>query len=239
MKLLLLSNSTNKGEDYLQYPQNEIIEFLGDAKKNILFIPYAAVTVGYDEYEILVADRFRQMGNFNVTSIHKYENKGKALEKADAIVVGGGNTFMLLHMLYKNKLIEKIKKLVKKGKPYIGWSAGANIVCPSIRTTNDMPVVWPQSAKALNLIPFQINPHYFESASPDFAGETRDMRLREFITVNSGIYVVGLREGSLLRVENGYIKLVGMKKARIYINDNETLEVSPGDDLKYLLNNSC
>ncbi|MDD4416841.1 MAG: dipeptidase PepE, partial [Proteiniphilum sp.] len=142
MKLLLISNSTNPGEGYLEYSKNHIKDFLGKKAINAVFIPYAAVTFSFEEYEEKVNTRFAEIGH-HVTSIHRFLNQVEAIENADAIVVGGGNTWQLVRMLQDNKLTKAIRKKVKKGTPYIGWSAGSNIACPTLMTTNDMPIVEP------------------------------------------------------------------------------------------------
>ncbi len=150
MRLLLISNSTNAGEEYLDYPKDEISKFLGDKPVKALFLPYAAVTFSFDDYETKVANRFREVGH-DIISIHKFSDPIKAVEEAEAIVVGGGNTWQLNKMIQDNGLIEPIRKKIATGTPYIGWSAGSNMACPSIRTTNDMPIVEPVSFQALNL----------------------------------------------------------------------------------------
>jgi len=165
MKLLLISNSTNPGEQYLDYPKQNIREFLGEKHIKALFIPYAAVTFSYDDYEQKVRDRFREAGH-DIISIHHYTDPVVAVRKASAIVVGGGNTWMLLKLLHDHRLIEPVREKVLAGTPYIGWSAGSNVACPTIMTTNDMPVAEPSSFKAFNLIPFQINPHYLMQILP-------------------------------------------------------------------------
>ena len=183
MRLLLISNSTNAGEAYLDYPKNNIREFLGTKKIQALFIPYAAVTFSYDEYEEKVRTRFGEVGH-DVVSIHHFSDPVKAVMEASAIVVGGGNTWMLLKCLRDNKLIAPVRKKVLAGTPYIGWSAGSNVTCPTIMTTNDMPVTAPSSFRAFGLIPFQINPHYLDANPAGHAGETREQRILEFIEVN-------------------------------------------------------
>ena len=234
MRLLLISNSTNPGEPYLDYPKHRIKEFLGDRHVKALFIPYAAVTFSYDDYELKVRDRFREVGH-DVISIHHYTDPVKAVQKASAIVVGGGNTWMLLKLLRDNNLIEPVRKKVLSGTPYIGWSAGSNVACPTIRTTNDMPVVQPSSFRAFNLIPFQINPHYLDANPAGHAGETREQRIEEFIEVNKGLWVAGLREGTMFIIEGADIRLSGPRKARIFRKDHEPLELGEGDDFSFLL----
>lgn len=234
MRLLLISNSTNPGESYLGYLKNYIREFLGKKSVNSLFLPYAAVTFSYDVYEEKVAERFREVGH-NIESIHNFSDPVKAIREASAIVVGGGNTWKLLKTMQENNLIEAVREKVLGGTPYIGWSAGANVACPTIRTTNDMPVVEPESFKAFNLIPFQINPHYLDANPAGHAGETREQRIEEFIEVNPDLVVVGLREGTLLIIEKDNIKLAGQRKARIFRKGVEPEELGSDDDLSFLL----
>jgi len=152
-----------------------------------------------------------------------------------AIVVGGGNTFQLLTMIQEKKLIEPIRDKVLRETPYIGWSAGSNLACPSIRTTNDMPVVQPESFDAFNLVPFQINPHYLDANPEGHAGETREMRIEEFIEVNREMYVVGLREGTMFLIENDNIDLLGPRDARIFKYNKTPVEINPGGDFQFLL----
>ena len=234
MRLLLISNSTNPGESYLDYPKNHIREFLGDKPMNALFIPYAAVTFSYDEYEEKVNNRFAEIGH-HVTSIHRYINPIEAIENADAIVVGGGNTWQLVKMLQEKGLMKIIRKKVKKGTPYIGWSAGSNIACPTLRTTNDMPIVEPLKFKTLKLVPFQINPHYLDDHPANHGGETREVRISEFIEVNRDLYVVGLRESTMLLIEDDEMELIGPRKARIFKYGQEPIELSNEDDFNFLL----
>ncbi len=234
MKLLLISNSTNPSEGYLDYPKKHIQEFLGEKANNAIFIPYAAVTFSYDEYEAKVNDRFAEIGH-HVTGIHRFINPLEAIEHADAIVVGGGNTWQLVKMLQEKGLMKAIRKKVKKGTPYIGWSAGSNIACPTLRTTNDMPIVEPLKFKTLNLVPFQINPHYLDDHPANHGGETREVRIREFIEVNRAIYVVGLRESTMLLVKDDEMELIGPRNARIFKYGQEPLELSSEDDLNFLL----
>lgn len=234
MRLLLISNSTNPGEGYLEYPKDRIKEFLGDKANNAIFIPYAAVTFSFDEYEEKVNARFAEIGH-HVTGIHRFINPVEAIENADAIVVGGGNTWQLVKMLQEKGLMKVIRKKVKKGTPYIGWSAGSNIACPTLRTTNDMPIVEPLKFKTLKLVPFQINPHYLDDHPANHGGETREVRIKEFIEVNRDIYVVGLRESTMLLVEDEEMELIGPRKARIFKYGQEPMELSNEDDFSFLL----
>lgn len=234
MRLLLISNSTNPGEPYLGYPGEQIKAFLGVNQVKALFIPYAAITFSYDEYEEKVAVRFGELGH-EIISIHHFTDPVEAVNNASVIVVGGGNTWKLLKMLREFNLIEIVRKKVIGGVPYIGWSAGANVACPAIKTTNDMPVVEPDSFSAFNLIPFQINPHYTDFNPPGHAGETREQRIMEFIEANPGIYVAGLREGSMLLLDNDKLALSGPKNVRVFKNGSLPAEFGESDDLSFLL----
>ena len=234
MRLLLISNSTNPGEKYLDYPKNNIKEFLGSSPVTTLFIPYAAVTFSYDEYEKKVSERFREIGH-DIISIHRFNDPVESIRNAKAIVVGGGNTWKLLKLIRNNKLIEIVREKVLAGTPYIGWSAGSNVACPTIRTTNDMPITEPDSFSSFNLVPFQINPHYLDANPAGHAGETREQRIEEFIEINPGVYVVGLRESTMLLVENIKVSLSGPRNARLFLKGTTPVELSPKDDLSFLL----
>lgn len=229
----MISNSTNAGEEFLEYPKENICDFLGTSRVKALFIPYAGVTISFDDYEKKVKERFNEIGH-DIFSIHHSDDPVKAVKEAEAIVVGGGNTFRLTELLQKNGLVESIRKMVLNGTPYIGWSAGANVACPTICTTNDMPVVQPPGFDVFNLVSFQINPHYLDANSGGHAGETREMRISEFIEINRNVYVVGLREGSMLLLENGTIKLLGSRTMRIFRYGKSPVEIGPDDDTGFL-----
>ncbi|MFC2123947.1 dipeptidase PepE [Bacteroidota bacterium] len=215
MRLLLLSNSTNFGEEYLEYPRKEIQYFLGEGVKEVIFIPYAGVTISYDEYTDRVGKVFEELG-YSLIGIHTCNDPLKAITNAESIAIGGGNTFELLNQLYQEELIEPIKVKVHSGIPFMGWSAGSNMACPSIMTTNDMPIAQPPSFTALDLIPFQINPHYTEGTIPNHGGESRNMRIEEFLEVNRDMTVVGLTEGMIIKVENKQYTLIGEKNAKVF-----------------------
>jgi dipeptidase E len=234
MRLLLISNSTNPGEPYLGYPKNNIRDFLGNKPIKALFIPYAAVTFSYDMYELKVSERFREIGH-DIVSIHHFSDPVKAVKEANAIVVGGGNTWMLLKIIRENGLIGPVREKVLGGTPYIGWSAGSNLACPTIRTTNDMAVTQPDSFEAFNLIPFQINPHYLDANPAGHAGETREQRIEEFIEVNPGMFVAGLREGTMLIREGNRLSLAGPRNIRIFRKGSAPIELSQTEDLSFLL----
>lgn len=234
MKLLLISNSTNAGEEYLNHPKEQIRQFLGSEKKTCLFIPYAAVTFSFDEYEKKVQERFQELGH-DIQSVHRFLDPVQAIEEAEAIVVGGGNTWQLTKMIQDKGMAEAVINKIRQGTPYIGWSAGSNLACPSIKTTNDMPIVEPDSFSVFKLVPFQINPHYLDANPDGHAGETREMRIEEFLEVNKEIYVVGLREGTMLLLENENLRLIGPRKARIFKFGKDPVELDSSADLNFLL----
>ncbi|HKK63452.1 MAG TPA: dipeptidase PepE [Bacteroidales bacterium] len=230
MRLLLISNSTNPGEPYLDYPKHEIKDFLGKQKTSALFFPYAGVAFSYDEYAEKVKNRFNEIGH-DIVSIHQTENPIEAVKNASAIVVGGGNTFHLLKMIRDLGLIEPVREKVLAGTPYIGWSAGSNMACPSIKTTNDMPIIEPDSFEAFHLVNFQINPHYLDKNPDGHAGETREDRINEFLEVNKQTNVFGLREGCIFRIENQQMKLIGPKPARLFAYGSQPKEINSDEEL--------
>ena len=233
MNLLLISNSTNAGEAYLKYPIQEIAKTL-EGIDEVVFVPYAAVTFSYDEYEAKVQDRFNEIG-VKVRSIHHAINKRNFIRHAKAIVIGGGNTFALLKKMQEEELLDMIFHRVKAGVPYIGWSAGSNVTCPTICTTNDMPIVQPESFRAIGLVSFQINPHYLDANPEGHAGETREQRIKEYLEANRSRYVVGLREGCMLRINDEGIELIGSRSMRIFKKGIETYEVQPGENIDFLI----
>ena len=236
MNLLLISNSTNAGEAYLKYPINEIAKSL-EGIDEVVFVPYAAVTFSYDEYEAKVQDRLNEIG-VKVRSIHHAINKRNFIRHAKAIMIGGGNTFALLKKMQEEDLLDMIFHRVKAGVPYIGWSAGSNVTCPTICTTNDMPIVQPESVRAIGLVSFQINPHYLDANPEGHAGETREQRIKEYLEANRSRYVVGLREGCMLRINDEGIQLIGSRPMRIFKKGQETYEVQPGDNIDFLIRRS-
>ncbi len=233
MNLLLISNSTNAGEPYLQYPLPEIAKTFQGVKE-VVFIPYAAVTFSYAEYERRVQERFATLG-IRVRSIHRSPNPRMMIRHAEAICIGGGNTFALTKKMQEQKLLGPILRRLQAGIPYVGWSAGSNVCCPTICTTNDMPIVEPESFSAIGAVKFQINPHYLDANPEGHAGETREQRILEYIQANPRRYVVGLREGCMLRYQEGKLELIGKKTMRIFKKGEAIREVAPGDDLQFLL----
>jgi dipeptidase E len=233
MNLLLISNSTNAGEAYLQYPIGQIASFLKGVKE-VVFVPYAAVTFSYAAYEAKVQQRFDEIG-IKVRSIHRSKNPRRDIQQAEAICVGGGNTFALTKKMQEQGLMSAILRKIKAGTPYVGWSAGSNVTCPTICTTNDMPILQPESFKAIGAVKFQINPHYLDANPEGHAGETREQRILEYIEANPRRYVVGLREGCMLHLHDGKLELIGKRPMRIFKKGIEIYEVNAGDDLSFLL----
>ncbi|MDE5579199.1 MAG: dipeptidase PepE [Alistipes sp.] len=233
MKLLLISNSTNAGEEYLRYPLPEIGRFL-EGVREAAFVPYAAVTFSYAEYERRVAARFAEIG-IRIRSVHRAADPAKMIRRAEAICVGGGNTFALAKKMQEQGLMQAIRSRLCAGVPYVGWSAGSNVCCPTISTTNDMPIVEPESFRAIGAVKFQINPHYLDANPAGHAGETREQRIREFIEANPRRWVAGLREGCMLRYDEGRLELLGNRPMRLFRKGTESFEVNPGDDLSFLL----
>jgi dipeptidase E len=227
MHILLISNSTLYGSGYLDHAEDEIRSFLGDIKR-VLFVPYALFD--RDTYAATAQKRFQKIG-YDLTSIHTATNPAQAVKDTEAIFIGGGNTFRLLKTLYDFDLLGPIRERVADGMRYIGSSAGSNVAAPTIKTTNDMPIVQPPSFDALSLVSFQINPHYLDpDPNSKHMGETREERIRQFLEEND-TPVVGLREGAMLRIENGETILRGSTGARIFRKGVEPIELLPGAQL--------
>ncbi|MEP7254017.1 MAG: dipeptidase PepE [Ginsengibacter sp.] len=237
-KVLALSSSRAGREDYLESPVLSIKEILGIRQLSIAFIPFALVSKKYDAYANDVSTALKGLPyKINIADHH---NAIKVIEQSDAIMVGGGNTFKLLHDIYESKILDLIRNKVENGTPYIGWSAGANITGPTIGTTNDMPVIQPESFKALSFFPFQINPHYFNQKPKGFNGETRDQRLLEFVTMNPTLKVIGLPEGTGLLLNDRTLKLIGKHPAKLFSakvpGEKPVIgEINPEEDISYML----
>jgi dipeptidase E len=230
-RLLLISNSTLHSRGYLDHAEKEIRDFVGNSARTI-FVPFAV----HDRraHAAKAQERFRDMG-LSLLSIHDVSNMPRAIEEADAIFAGGGNTFRLLKALYDHNLLAPIRRRVAAGMPYIGSSAGSIVACPTLKTTKDMPVVQPPSFDALGLVPFQISPHYLDpDPSSTHMGETQEERITQFLEENEGP-VVGLREGSILRVQEGVVTLKGPNTARVFRRGERPVEVEAGSNLGSLL----
>ncbi|MEP6692690.1 MAG: dipeptidase PepE [Gemmatimonadaceae bacterium] len=228
-RLLLLSNSRDTDGRFLEHPRHEIRDFLGPGVRAVVFVPFAGVMTLHADYTALAAGPFGEMG-YALRSADDAKDAKGMVRDAEAIVVGGGNTFQLLKRLYETGLLEAIREHVESGRPYIGWSAGAVIAGPTIRTTNDMPIVESPSLDALGAVPFQINAHYTDVHPPGHQGETRAERLAEFLEVNRESEVIGLREGAMLRIEHGVMRLAGAG-AKLFRHGQETTEYQPEESM--------
>jgi dipeptidase E len=230
-RLLLISNSTLYGGGYLDHAEKEIRNFFG-AVRRILFIPFAQRN--QDAYAAQARQRLAAMG-YEMDSAHEASDPKQAASAAEAVFVGGGNTFRLLKGLYDFELLPPVRRRVAGGMPYLGSSAGSIVACPTLKTTKDMPVVQPPSFDALGLVDFQISPHYLDpDPSSTHMGETQEERINQYLEENHAP-VVGLREGAMLRVEQGAIVLKGITAARIFRRGQTPVEVDPGSNLAELL----
>jgi len=218
-----------KGTPYLEWPQSYLQTFLKDVDE-LLFIPYAGVTMSYDEYTNSVAKALESTET-NVLGIHSVKDKQSAIENSQCIAVGGGNTYHLLAAMQNENIIESIKKAVDDGAAYIGWSAGSNVACPTIMTTNDMPIIEPQSFSALNLVDFQINAHYTTKTIAGHGGESRDLRLKELLTINNEMKVVGLPEGKLLELngDKWYLKGLEGEQTMVFRANQASVPLNNGE----------
>jgi len=229
-RVLLISNSTLYGSGYLDHAESEIKDFLGKISE-VLFIPFALYD--RDAYAQTARERFEKMG-YGLQSIHTTANAQQAVNDAEAIFIGGGNTFRLLKALYDADVLQAIRQRAAEGIPYIGSSAGSNVAGPTIRTTKDMPIVQPPSFDALGLVPFQISPHFLDpDPNSTHMGETQEERILQFLEEND-TPVAGLREGAMVRTENGSHVLKGSSGARIFRKGLEPVEIKPGEKLDYL-----
>jgi dipeptidase E len=226
-RILLISNSTVYGCDYLDHVEQQIKSFLGTTRK-VLFFPFALFD--RDVYATKAKARFAVMG-YSVETAHAVSDPNQAIEQTDAIFIGGGNTFRLLKALQDLDLLDPIRQRVKRGAPYIGSSAGSNVAGPTIKTTKDMPIVQPRSFDSLGLVPFQISPH-FQDPDPNsrHMGETQEERILQFLEENE-TPVVGIREGAWLICENGAVTLRGEAGARIFRRGEIPTEAKPGDNI--------
>lgn len=230
-RLLLVSTSTTYGTGYLDHCAEPMLATLGEARP-VLFVPYALAD--RDAYASRARRRFAQLG-VELDSIHEARDPVRAVEQARAIFIGGGNTFRLLKAMYEARILDPIRQRVAAGTPYLGASAGSVVACPTIMTTNDMPIVVPPSLEALGLVPFQVNPHYLDpDPSSTHMGETRETRIREYLEENDRV-VVALREGAMIRVDGGAARLLGSAAARVFRRGCEPQEFRPGDRLDELL----
>lgn len=234
MNLLLASTSTIYGSGFLDYLKDELVVLFKDVNQ-ITFIPYARPSgITHAQYTQIAADFFKQIGK-TVIGVQETDSAQEAIKKAEAVFTGGGNTFLLVKQLYGNDLMDLLTSKIQDGTPYLGTSAGSNIAGLNMRTTNDMPIVYPPSFKTLGLVPFNINPHYLDTdPSSTHKGETRETRILEFLSQNT-IPVIALREGNWVRVNQQQYSIEGKHDTRIFENGKKPYEVSPGTDIIELL----
>ncbi|MGP4019881.1 dipeptidase PepE [Saccharopolyspora sp. 5N708] len=231
MELLLLSSSVKHGTGFLEHAMPAVGELLAD-RKRLLFVPFAKGD--HDEYVATVQAAVEPLG-VTVAGIHRADDPVAAVREAEAVFIGGGNTFRLLAALHRLGLIDALREAVRGGTPYLGASAGTNMACPSLRTSNDMPIVEPRSFTAIGLVPFQINPHYQDpEPGSTHMGETREQRIVEFLEDND-VPVLGIREGSWLRVRGEHAELGGSTGARLFSRGADPRELKPGEDVTFLL----
>jgi dipeptidase E len=231
-RLLLVSTSTIHGTGYLDHCAAEMRDLLGAGVRRVLFVPWALFD--RDAYAATARARFGAM-SYQLDSIHEAADPRRAVAGAEAVFIGGGNTFRLLRQLYETDLLEPIRARVAEGVPYMGTSAGSNVACATIGTTNDMPIVEVPSHEALNLVPFNLNPHYLDpDPGSTHMGETRETRIREFLEEHDAV-VVGLREGGMLRIEGERAWLRGARGARVFRRGREPEELGPGTSVDSLL----
>lgn len=232
-KALIASTSTVFEGTFLDYLLPTLTEHFASVS-NLIFIPFARPGgISHDEYTEKVKPFFKQL-NIEVKGIHQFENQIEAIQNAEAIFTGGGNTFVLVDMLYKYNLLDAIQKAVESGTPYLGTSAGSNICGLTMCTTNDMPIVYPPSFRTLGLVSFNLNPHYLDPIEgSQHMGETRETRIKEFHQYNPQS-VLGLREGSWFEVLGNKITLKGDLPARLFQQGKEPIEIETGTDLSNL-----
>lgn len=231
--LIIASTSTLLGESYLEYILPELKIHFKNCK-TLLFIPFARPSgISHDDYTLKVAAVFDSI-NIKVQGLHEFDNKIEAIQTAEAIFTGGGNTFLLVSQLYNLNLMPVLSNVLKAGIPYLGTSAGSNIAGLTMQTTNDMPIVYPKGFETLGLIPFNLNPHFVDAdASSKNMGETRETRISEFHCF-SAIPVLGLREGSWLDVKGDSIFLKGNFKAKLFCQNQNAVELESGSDLSFI-----
>jgi dipeptidase E len=211
-QLLLLSSSQRDDLGCLEHAGEQFARLLDGRRVNFLLIPYASISRPYDALEAAVVAAFASFG-LTVTGIHHHADPVRAVREAEGIAVAGGNTFALLKRIYDNSLFEPIRARVAAGVPYLGWSAGANIACPTIRTTNDMPIVMPPAINGFGFVPFHINPHFVTGTPQGHHLQEREDKLREFVLMNPGEAVVALPEGTALLCEDNECEVLGDRGA--------------------------
>lgn len=229
-KALLLSNSVSSDSGYLEWCKDMLSDFFKESK-NIIFIPYAAVSYSFDEYETNVKNVLSSLSE-KITSIHRFEDKTKAVNQCDGVIVGGGNTFALKKRLEENNIFELIKtRVLTQSIPYAGWSAGANMGSLTIKTTNDMPIVQPKNFEAFEVVKFQINPHYTDQSLENHNGETRDDRLIEFSILNPDTLCAAIPEGTGIKVQDSKAFYFGQKQGKLFLKGKFKELLNNGDEI--------
>ncbi|PJG84277.1 dipeptidase PepE [Conservatibacter flavescens] len=231
--MLLMSGSKYQNTPYLEHTQDWLKHFLGNAHIKVAFIPYAGVSRTFDAYEQLVQNALGGLNNIEIISVHRSKKHSDIIEQADAIAVGGGNTYCLLKLLYENQLLDIIREKVLAGMPYFGWSAGANIAGASIMTTNDMPITYPPSFAALNLFPHQINPHFISGKMAGHNGESREERLAEFLIINPEATVYALPEGTALHIQGNNATVLGQSDILQFSKNMQMHTFAPNSTFQY------
>ncbi|PZX24836.1 (alpha)-aspartyl dipeptidase E (Peptidase S51 family) [Cupriavidus phytorum] len=227
-RILLMSSSRKDNLGYLEHAGEQIHTLLKHEPRKVLFVPFAGVTFSFDTYEGMVRPVFEKLG-YALESIHHSADPLRAVQQADAIAVGGGNTFALLKRLYDAGIVDAIRAKVRAGTPYVGWSAGSNVACPTIRTTNDMPIVQPPSLRALGLVPFQINPHFISGKPAGHNGESREERVAEFLHINAPEQVFALPEGSALYSDGTTGLVLGERNALWFPTEGQVETIREGE----------
>ena len=233
MKMIIASTSTLHGSGYLEYLKPELSEFFQGVSE-IVFVPFARPSgITHDEYTAIAAKYFAGLG-IVVKGLHEFNDMKKAIQEAEAVFTGGGNTFLLLDQLYQFDLVEDIREAVKRGALYLGTSAGSNITGQTVKNTNDMPIIYPSSFEALGLLPFNINPHYLDPVpGSKHMGETRETRIKEYL-VHNDVPVIGLREGSYLFIKGEEIELRGELSARWFEPGKDPVELPSGTKTDFI-----
>ncbi|WP_034945885.1 dipeptidase PepE [Erwinia oleae] len=229
MNLLLLSNSASPGAAYLEHAVPVIRQHLAQ-RRSAIFIPFAGVTQSRDAYTDKVRQALSGL-NLDITGVHTLDDAPSAIAQAEVIIVGGGNTFNLLKTCREQGLLGPIASAVKRGALYVGWSAGANLACPTIRTTNDMPIVDPVGLDALNLFPLQINPHFTNALPAGHQGETREQRIRELLAVSPELEIIGLPEGNWIEVTDDGARTGGPHPTLLFKANSEAISLPSGHQL--------
>lgn len=234
MRLLLLSSGSTAGTEQLEHARDWIDAWLPAAVQRLLFVPFATVTRSDDEYVSAIQPVLTGALGREVVGIHTVPDPVAAVRNAQAIAVGGGNTWQLVATMRRLGLLDAIRERVLAGVPYLGWSAGSNVACPTMQTTNDMPISDPGGFDTLGLVRWQINPHYVHGGPEGFRGEAREDRIREYLVHHPSVTVTGMREGTAFRVDDAKVTYLGDQPVRVFRHGQEPVEMTAGDDFSFL-----